>query len=171
MVNPSRFDVMGRVKKNPLLGGYSRETISANIRREMEAGHEQVQAVAMALESAREAWREAHPGKRLPAYLRRRKTAAEVAARYGRRMKHKARPAPRRRRHKNPVDHLIMVIDPTLPNVKWFYDGIQFDTLPSRAARWHQSAQANKVLAHILTTGEVSSKYRFEVIPETALEL
>ena len=54
----------------PLIEGYSREAISANIRREMHRGADQDQAVAIALNTARRAYRARHPRGRLPAHLR-----------------------------------------------------------------------------------------------------
>ena len=43
----------------PLLKGYSKDTISKNISREMKRGYPQKQAVAMSLESARKGKRKA----------------------------------------------------------------------------------------------------------------
>jgi hypothetical protein len=54
----------------PLLKGYSRETVSENIRREMRKGVPQAQAVAIALESARRYFRKRFPKKPFPAHLR-----------------------------------------------------------------------------------------------------
>ncbi|SRR5579864_4230672 len=56
---------------NPLVRGYSRGAIAANIRREIHAGRDQDQAVAIALATARRAYRSRHPRGRLPAQLRR----------------------------------------------------------------------------------------------------
>jgi hypothetical protein len=58
-------------RSNPLVRGYSREAISANVSREMHRGRPQDQALAIALATARRAFRERFPGRRLPAYLRR----------------------------------------------------------------------------------------------------
>jgi hypothetical protein len=55
----------------PLTRGYSREAIAANIRRELHAGAPQDQAVAIALETARGAYRARHRRGRLPRTLRR----------------------------------------------------------------------------------------------------
>ncbi len=59
------------VTRNPLVRGYSRAAIGANIRREIHAGREQDQAVAIALSTARRAYRARHPRGRPPAHLRR----------------------------------------------------------------------------------------------------
>ena len=53
----------------PLIHGYSRRSISANIRAMMHEGRPQDQAVAIALKTAREAFETRHPKRRLPANL------------------------------------------------------------------------------------------------------
>jgi hypothetical protein len=68
-------------ESNPIKRGYSRSTISANISREMQRGKSQPQAVAIALKTAREAWRAKHPSGRFPAHLR--KTNPEWVQRGG----------------------------------------------------------------------------------------
>ncbi len=60
----------GMAKVNPLRRGYSRETISANIAREMKRGLPQDRAVAASLRSARADFRSRFPGRRLPSHLR-----------------------------------------------------------------------------------------------------
>lgn len=65
----------------PLAKGKSRETVSKNIRTEMAAGKPQRQAVAIALNTARQsgakipAPHKAHPGKNLGHYLHKPKGA------------------------------------------------------------------------------------------------
>src|SRR5215471_1363995 len=53
--------------ENPLRHGYSRAAISDNIATEVRAGRDRQQAVAIAYETARKAWREKYPHKALPA--------------------------------------------------------------------------------------------------------
>lgn len=52
-----------------LLTGYSRKTVAENIANEINRGYPRKQAVAMALKSAREAWRAEFGGKQLPKHL------------------------------------------------------------------------------------------------------
>ena len=47
----------------PLKEGYSQKTVSENIRRELDAGKPRAQAVAIALQVAREAKAKEHKGK------------------------------------------------------------------------------------------------------------
>lgn len=55
----------------PLIHGYSRGTISANVRESIGAGEPPAQAVAIAFQVAREAYAARHPGRKtLPSYLR-----------------------------------------------------------------------------------------------------
>jgi len=54
--------------------GYSQKTISENIQREIERGHPQLQAEAMAYESARQAWRRRHPKGSYPEHLRKKRS-------------------------------------------------------------------------------------------------
>ncbi|TAL43154.1 MAG: hypothetical protein EPN91_06965 [Salinibacterium sp.] len=54
----------------PLIHGYSRQSISANIRELMQAGKAQAQAVAIALKTARKAWDDKNPGKRHPKHIK-----------------------------------------------------------------------------------------------------
>jgi hypothetical protein len=54
----------------PLRKGWSPSAISANIAEMVKAGHPKAQAVAAAYSTAREAFKKAHPGKPLPAHLR-----------------------------------------------------------------------------------------------------
>lgn len=55
----------------PLIKGYSRASISKNIRESIHAGKPQAQAVAIALKVAREAFEARHPKRKtLPGYLR-----------------------------------------------------------------------------------------------------
>ena len=58
----------------PLIQGYSRSSISKNIAAEIDAGRPQKQAEAIAYRTAVDVFKKRHPGKSLPAYLR--KTAA-----------------------------------------------------------------------------------------------
>ena len=60
---------MRKAKRNPLAGGYSRKTISANIGDMVASGHASNQASAAAYNHARNEFRKKHPRKRLPAYL------------------------------------------------------------------------------------------------------
>lgn len=60
----------GFAKVNPLQRGYSRETVAANIAREVKRGMRQDRAIAASLRSARAAFRSRFPGKKLPAHLR-----------------------------------------------------------------------------------------------------
>jgi hypothetical protein len=53
----------------PLVQGYSREAISENIRREKRAGRSRSQAVRIAYETARRAWRRHCPRGRFPKHL------------------------------------------------------------------------------------------------------
>lgn len=66
-----RYVVRGRTvaagRSNPLVRGYSRGSVSDNIRRELHRGRPQDQSVAIALSTARRAWVKRHPGQRLPA--------------------------------------------------------------------------------------------------------
>lgn len=61
----------GSMQTNPLKQGYSRSTISANIKKMMDEGRPQDQAVAASLSTARKAYRKRHPTGRLPEHLRR----------------------------------------------------------------------------------------------------
>jgi DNA polymerase III delta prime subunit len=58
-------------RENPLKHGFSRAAISENIAREIRAGRDREQAVAIAYQTARTAWKERYPHKPLPAHLRR----------------------------------------------------------------------------------------------------
>jgi len=51
----------------PLKKGFSRKSIAANIKREMEAGLSKKQAIAIALETARAAAKKAGKPKKAPA--------------------------------------------------------------------------------------------------------
>lgn len=53
----------------PVVQGYSRDAISRNIRREVRLGRPQAQAIAIALDEARRAYRERHPTGPLPRHL------------------------------------------------------------------------------------------------------
>jgi len=55
----------------PLVYGYSKSAISSNIAMLIREGRSRAQASAVALKTAREAWREKHPVGALPHYLRR----------------------------------------------------------------------------------------------------
>ena len=57
--------------KNPLKKGYSRRTISGNIRREVRRGYPVKRAAAMSYRSAKQSWKRRRKGERLPAYLSR----------------------------------------------------------------------------------------------------
>lgn len=50
--------------------GYSPETISANIRKEIRNGKAYHVAIAIAYQHARDSWHIRHPGKALPKHLR-----------------------------------------------------------------------------------------------------
>jgi hypothetical protein len=53
-----------------MVQGYSHESISANISLLMTEGYGQDQAIAIALDTARKAWRRAHPKGPYPEHLR-----------------------------------------------------------------------------------------------------
>lgn len=57
-------------KPNPIHHGYSQHSISENIREERHRGKSQPQSVAIALQTARDAWREKHPSGVMPSGLR-----------------------------------------------------------------------------------------------------
>lgn len=59
------------ILQNPLKRGYSRQTVSANISELVNAGAPQRQAIAIALDNGREAFRKRFPRKRFPAHLNR----------------------------------------------------------------------------------------------------
>lgn len=56
----------------PLKGGYSEETVSENISKLVDEGYEHSQAVAIALDNARRAFKKRHPDKELPDRLKNR---------------------------------------------------------------------------------------------------
>ena len=58
------------VSANPLLPGFSRETVSENIAREIRAGKEQDQAIAISLDNARREFRKKNKRGRFPKHLR-----------------------------------------------------------------------------------------------------
>jgi hypothetical protein len=66
-----KYHMRSGYEGNPLKHGYSEQAISDNIAREMRAGRDRSQAVAIAYQTARTAWKEKHPDKALPARLRR----------------------------------------------------------------------------------------------------
>lgn len=53
----------------PLVQGYSEAAIAENIARERRAGRDGLQAIAIAMETARRAWRRHHPRGRYPMHL------------------------------------------------------------------------------------------------------
>jgi len=57
----------------PLKKGYSEKTIRENIRELVESGRSQEQAVAIAYQVARKAFKKRNPGKPLPARLKEKK--------------------------------------------------------------------------------------------------
>lgn len=63
--------ILRQSKPNPLKRGYSRKTISSNIKREVRRGRPQRQAVAIAMETARKAYRIRRPSGRMPKTLAR----------------------------------------------------------------------------------------------------
>ena len=73
-----------RARQNPLKKGYSRRTISKNIRREVKRGYPVKRAAAMSYRSAKKSFKRRHKGKQLPAYLARtnpaRGSVDEIAA-------------------------------------------------------------------------------------------
>lgn len=54
----------------PLVHGYSHHAIGKNIGIELKHGKPRAQAVAIAFDEARKAFRSRHPGKPLPSHLR-----------------------------------------------------------------------------------------------------
>lgn len=54
----------------PLIHGHTDRSIRKNIRAEVRAGRPQGQAVAIALNTARAAWRKAHPMGPFPKHIR-----------------------------------------------------------------------------------------------------
>jgi len=54
----------------PLLKGYSVQTIKKNIREMINSGRPKDQAVAAAYSKARECFKDRHPGRKLPGYLK-----------------------------------------------------------------------------------------------------
>lgn len=63
-------ELTGKRAKNPLKPGYSRKTVSGNIRREIKRGHSPKSSVAMALQKARDTFRKKFPGRKLPRHLK-----------------------------------------------------------------------------------------------------
>ena len=57
------------MKPNPILRGYSKPTVSANIAQLMREGYPQVQATAIAYAAARSAHRRRFPGKAVPSWM------------------------------------------------------------------------------------------------------
>jgi len=54
----------------PLKAGYSRSAVESNIKQLTSEGYSWKQAVAIALERARKAWKKAHPGEPYPKHLK-----------------------------------------------------------------------------------------------------
>lgn len=57
------------IRRNPLHAGYSRETISKNIRKLLREGRRNDVAIAAALSNARRSFKARHPRRKLPAHL------------------------------------------------------------------------------------------------------
>lgn len=63
-IKPSHLKI-----RNPIRGGYSAATVSANVAELIRQGHAQNQAVKISLESARKAWRKRYPRAAFPHHL------------------------------------------------------------------------------------------------------
>lgn len=65
----------------PLKNGYSKATVDANIAAEIRAGKSRAQAVAIALDVGRKAWRKKHPRTKYPVHLQNRPTLKKLRKR------------------------------------------------------------------------------------------
>lgn len=158
----------------PLKNGYSRSTISANIREMIKSGHPQRQAVAASLDNAVRSFRDKHPRAKLPDHLK--KTGWLMAHKKKRNpVKKKVtakKKAPLKKRNpviKGPIDHLIRLAGNRIDKVGYF-DGFGFDTSPRVASRFHSKAQAEKVMDALKKDLKLHSpEWHISVIKETEL--
>jgi len=155
----------------PLKQGYSRATISHNIRKMMDEGYKQPQAVAASLGNALEVFKRRHPRKKIPEHLR--KTAwLKAHPKIKNPVKKKAVAKKRNPVIRGPVDHLIQVIKMDGDGKKkiGYFDGFGFDTSPRVASRFHSKAQAEKVCKALKKDLELKGpKWAIKVIKETEL--
>lgn len=160
----------------PLIKGYSRATISKNIRKMMDEGYKQPQAVAASLGNALETFKKRHPRKALPEYLRKTEWLKEHRQRRRNSTKKKAaRRVVRKKRNptiKGPIDHLIQVtkVDDYGKSKVGYFDGFGFDTSPRVASRFHSKAQAEKVMKALKKDLQLKPPtWHIKVIKETEL--
>jgi len=107
------FWVFSIRKKNPILTGYSKATVSRNIARLRDEGKSATQASAIALNSARKAWQKRHGKKAFPAHL---------VARFSVSKKRRARKVNPVNTVKNPA--LYMAYVKTDEGKKFYYAGL-----------------------------------------------